>query len=80
MPDPLAGLFLLSPGAPVNNCRWASIQWIWDQWTSILCRVFRTGPLFIFSKGRERASAQAFFSYIKGWARRAQAYKQKFNS
>jgi len=32
IPGLLAGLFLLSPGAPVNNCRWASIQWTWDQW------------------------------------------------
>ena len=31
IPGLLAGLFLLSPGAPVNNCRWASIQWTWDQ-------------------------------------------------
>ena len=31
VPGLLAGLFLLSPGAPVNNCRWASIQWTWDQ-------------------------------------------------
>ena len=38
------------------------------------------GPLvFIFSKGLERSSAQAFFSYIKGWAHRAQAQK-KINS
>ena len=31
IPGLLAGVFLLSPGAPVNNCRWASIQWTWDQ-------------------------------------------------
>jgi hypothetical protein len=31
IPGLLAGLFLLSPGAPLNNCRWASIQWTWDQ-------------------------------------------------
>ena len=36
----------------------------------------RPADLFIFSKGLERASAQAFFSYIKGWARRAQAHKE----
>ena len=34
--------------------------------------------LFIFSKGLERASAQAFLDYIKGWARRTQADKQNF--
>jgi len=33
IPGLLAGLFLLSPGAPVNNCRWASIQWTWDQFS-----------------------------------------------
>ena len=27
----LTGDNLISPGAPVNNCRWASIQWTWDQ-------------------------------------------------
>jgi len=31
IPGHMAGLFLLSPGAPVNNCRWASIHMSWDQ-------------------------------------------------
>jgi len=31
IPGLLAVDRLLSPGAPVNNCRWASIQWTWDQ-------------------------------------------------
>ena len=33
IPGLLAVDRLLSPGAPVNNCRWASIQWTWDQET-----------------------------------------------
>ena len=73
----LAGDSLLSPGAPVNNCRWASVQlslipgpveskfslalelvnWTWDR-CALLCSI--GAPVFIFSKGLERASAQAF--------------------